>query len=202
MIIHPQARTTPQIRAEIQASPHLTQKALAEKYNVTEQTIRKWQNRGQTTDKSHRPHHLQTTLSEAQEKRVVELRKMLFLPLDDLLVITHEFINPAATRSGLNRTLVRYGVSNLNTLKKAFEDSRQETSPKKHFKDYAPGFVHIDIKYLPQMEDEAHRQYLFVAIDRASRWVYMEIFSDKRAKSAQQFLDHVVNKAPFVITKL
>ena len=49
MIIHPQARTTPQIKAEIQATPHLTQKALAEKYNVIEQTIRKWQNRSQTT---------------------------------------------------------------------------------------------------------------------------------------------------------
>jgi hypothetical protein len=47
-----------------------------------------WQNRDQTTDKSHRPHPLQTTLSEAQENIVVALRKTLFLPLDDLLVIT------------------------------------------------------------------------------------------------------------------
>ena len=65
MNIHPQARTTPQIRAEIQAPSHLNQTTLAQKYNVTKHTLRKWQNRDQTTDKSHRPHQLQTTLLEA-----------------------------------------------------------------------------------------------------------------------------------------
>ena len=97
MVIHPEARTTPQIRAEIKVSTHLSQKALAEKYNVSEQTIRKWQIRDKTTDKSHRLDHLQTTLSDIQEKVVIELRKTPFLPLDDLLVVTHEFINPAAS---------------------------------------------------------------------------------------------------------
>jgi len=28
--------------------------------------------------------------------------------------------------------------------------------------------VHIDIKYLPQMQNEASRSYLFVAIDRSA----------------------------------
>jgi hypothetical protein len=28
------------------------------------------------------------------------------------------------------------------------------------FKAYAPGFVHIDVKYLPQMADENKRRYL------------------------------------------
>ena len=40
---------------------------------------------------------------------------------------------------------------------------------KRTFKDYEPGFIHIDIKYLPQMPDESSRRYLFVAIDRATR---------------------------------
>ena len=30
--------------------------------------------------------------------------------------------------------------------------------------------MHVDIKYLPAMVDEQGRTYLFVAIDRASRW--------------------------------
>lgn len=42
-------------------------------------------------------------------------------------------------------------------------------SPMKTFKDYEPGFVHIDIKYLlPQTPDERARRYLFMAIDRAT----------------------------------
>ncbi len=46
-------------------------------------------------------------------------------------------------------------------------------APKKTFKDYEPGFVHVDIKYLPQKADESSRRYLFVAIDRATRWVFL-----------------------------
>jgi hypothetical protein len=46
------------------------------------------------------------------------------------------------------------------------------------FKEYEPGFIHIDIKYLPQMPDETSRRYLFVAMDRATRWVFMRIYGD------------------------
>jgi len=42
------------------------------------------------------------------------------------------------------------------------------------------------------MPDETGRNYLFFAIDRATRWVYLEIFPDKTASSAQRFLDVVV----------
>ncbi len=37
------------------------------------------------------------------------------------------------------------------------------------FKSYEPGFIHIDVKYLPRMADEERRRYLFMAIDRATR---------------------------------
>jgi hypothetical protein len=33
--------------------------------------------------------------------------------------------------------------------------------------------LHIDVKYLPQMADENRRRSLFVAIDRATRWVFV-----------------------------
>jgi len=39
----------------------------------------------------------------------------------------------------------------------------------KPFKDYEPGYVHIDTKHLPQMPDEAQKRYLYVAIDGATR---------------------------------
>ena len=90
--VHAQARTTPRTRAEIQASAG-SQRALAERFNVTRSTVQKWQSRDQVEDLSHRPHRLATTLTEGQEAVVVELRKTLLLPLDDLLVVTREFIN-------------------------------------------------------------------------------------------------------------
>lgn len=82
---------------------------------------------------------------------VVELRKLLLLSLDDLLVVTRELINPAVSRSGLDRCLRRHGVSRLRDLPKP------EKAPYQTFKDYEPGYVRVDIKYLPPMPDQAHR---------------------------------------------
>jgi hypothetical protein len=75
-------------------------------------------------------------------------------------------------------------------------------TPTKGFKDYTPGFVHMDVKYLPQMADEDQRTYLFVAIDRATRWVYLERLPDKSAASARGFLQRLLAAAPFKITTL
>jgi transposase InsO family protein len=60
------------------------------------------------------------------------------------------------SRSGLDRCLRRHGVSRLADLRPTVEG---EKKPVKSFKPYAPGFVHVDLKYLPQMPDEQHRQY-------------------------------------------
>ena len=138
--LHKNARTAPSIRAEMAASPDSVAK-LAARYSVSENTARKWKNREIFTDASHTPHRLQTTLTEAQEAIVVELRKMLLLPLDDLLAVTREFICDKATRSGLDRCLRRHGVGNLNALK-----PKEPTEPHKAFKSYEPGFIHIDVK--------------------------------------------------------
>ena len=61
-------------------------------------------------------------------------------------------------------SLRRHGVSNLNALR-----PKTPTEPHKTFKSYEPGYLHVDVKYLPQMADETTRRYLFVAIDRATR---------------------------------
>jgi transposase-like protein len=146
--LHKNARTTPATRAEMAASSE-TAATLALRYGVSEGTVYKWKGRDRFHDASHTPKRLQTTLTAAQEHIVVELRKMLLLPLDDLLAVTREFICPQATRSGLDRCLRRYGVGNLNALK-----PKEPTQPHKAFKSYEPGFIHIDVKYLPQMPDE------------------------------------------------
>lgn len=45
------------------------------------------------------------------------LRRTLLLPLDDLLVVVREFLNPNMSRSGLDRCLRRHGASRLQDLK-------------------------------------------------------------------------------------
>ena len=197
--LHSQARTTHLIREEIRTSS-LSQAALARLYNVTRQTIRKWQDRTSPVDGSHAPITMYTTLTPAQELVVVELRKTLLLPTDDLLAITREFINPAVSRAGLGRCLRRHGVSSLVDLIVVPEGDTP--AARKTFKDYEPGFIHIDIKYLPQMPDETARRYLFVAIDRATRWVYMDIYADQTDSSSVDFLSKVKAACPIKIIKL
>ena len=196
--VHPLARTTPRTRSEIRGS-NAPATELAEIYNISVTTARKWKTRDDALDRSHRAHDLGCTLSPAQEAIVLEMRRLCLLPLDDLLSITQRFINPQASRSGVSRLLRREGVAKLSQLQS------QECGldkPKKTFKDYVPGFVHVDIKYLPQMPDEASRRYLFVAIDRATRWVFLRIYKDQSEASSTDFLRRLGQAAAFKITKL
>jgi transposase InsO family protein len=192
--LHKNATTTPARRAYIQSSP-LSVAALAQELSVSEDTIRRWKGRDTVEDRSHTAHRLNTTLSPEQEALVLALRKTLLLPLDDLLVVTREFIHEKATRSGLQRLLARHGQSRLPV------EAKTET-PHKPFKAYAPGFVHVDVKYLPQMADETARRYLFVAIDRATRWVFIQIKANKTAAAAKSFLAALHKACPIRISRL
>ena len=200
--VHAQARTTPRTRAEIKDSP-ASLVALAETYNISVATARKWKGRDSPEDLSHRPHRLSTTLTPGQEAITVELRRLTLLPLDDLVAVVREFINPDVSRSGLDRCLRRHGVGNLRDLQaQALADAGEVQAPIKTFKDYEPGFLHLDIKYLPQMPDESQRRYLFVAIDRATRWVFMRIYADQSENSSVDFLRRLEQAAPMKIVKL
>ena len=55
------------------------------------------------------------------------------------------------------------------------------------------------MKYLPQMEDQTSRRYLFVAIDRATRWVFIRIYDNKTAANARRFLRDLERACPIRI---
>ncbi|MDR3087142.1 MAG: hypothetical protein LBU45_04245 [Azoarcus sp.] len=108
-------------------------------------------------------------LSAAQELIVAELRRLLELPLDDLLVITRRFINPDVSRSGLNRLLQCEGLGSLRALIAARAKEEKDTVVrKKGFKEWAPGFIHIDIKSLPKMPDETSGRTTTLSRNRRS----------------------------------
>ena len=191
--LHKQATTTPKVRAAIQAS-RKPASVLAERFGTTEQTIDKWRHRDSVHDRGHTAHRLQTTLTPAQEAVAVALRKTLLVSLDDLLAVVREFLNPNASRSGLDRCLRRHGVGNLRDLK--VKEARPKHSG---FKAYEPGYIHIDVKYLPKMVDQKSRRYLFVAIDRATRWVFVRIYNSKTAANARRFLRDLERACPLRI---
>jgi transposase-like protein len=65
--IHPRARTTPAVRAEIAHSTEPTG-VLAQRYGVSTETIRKWRKRGAADcqDHSSRPHKLPWKATEEE----------------------------------------------------------------------------------------------------------------------------------------
>lgn len=196
--LHKQATTTPKIRAGIQAAPRsVTDQALADHYRVSVSTIRRWRFRDDVQDRPHTRHNLLATLTPVQEDILIAARQTLRLGLDDLLVVAREFLNPGLSRSALQRMLKRRQVPTVRQLAQLEQDA--SSPPHKAFRDYEPGFVHVDIKYLPQMPDETGRRYLFVAIDRATRWVYLEVRPHQSAQEAQRFLKNLRAKAPFHI---
>lgn len=192
--LHKNATTTPAIREAIQKASG-SDYELARQFNVTRDTIRKWRKRDTVHDASHTAHRLQTTLNTGQEELVIYLRTELLLPLDDLLAVVKEFIEPSMSRSALDRLLRRRGHSRLPVPDKPPGSS-------KPFKAYEPGYLHVDVKYLPQMADETARRYVFVAIDRATRWVFIAIKSHKTAAAARSFLNAVAKAVPFKIQTL
>ena len=107
--LHKQATTTPRVRTAIPASMEPAW-AVVKRYGISEQTVWKWRKRDSVQDRSHRPHRLQTVLTPAQEVVAVLLPKSLLLPLDDLLAVVREFLNPNVSRSGLDRCLRRHGA--------------------------------------------------------------------------------------------
>src|SRR5829696_1973004 len=104
--LHGSARTTPRVRAELQASQEATC-ALAARYGLNPKTVAKWRRRTTTADAPMGPSRARSTvLTEAEEAIVVEFRRRTLLPLDDVLGCLREAI-PALSRSALHRCLKR-----------------------------------------------------------------------------------------------
>ena len=114
-ILHGSDRTTPRVRAELQASQEATS-TLAQRYGLSRTTIAKWRTRTTTDDAPMGPSAPHSTvLTLAEEAMVVEFRRRTLLPLDDVLGCLRGSI-PKLTRSSLHRCLERHGISRLRAI--------------------------------------------------------------------------------------
>ena len=110
--LHGSARTTPRVRAELQASKESC-RTLAACYGLNSKTVLKWRGRSSTADARMGPSQPRSTvLTEAEEAIVVEFRRRTLLPLDDVLGCLRDTI-PTLSRSALHRCLARHGISRL-----------------------------------------------------------------------------------------
>jgi transposase-like protein len=184
---HSNSTTNVRLRSEINKSI-LSYEALSLRYGVSENTVGKWKNRVNFKDKSSRPHNIKYTLSEMEMLIATELRFLTWWSLDEIT----EIINPeepGKIRSAVYRTFVREEINKVPV---------KEKEKAKKFKEYDPGYLHIDVTYLPKINGVKY--YLFVAIDRATRTLYFKIYDAKTSVNTESFMLECLAFFPFGIT--
>lgn len=192
IVLHKNARTTPAIRLEI-AKSELSYRKIAEKYQVSLDTVVKWKKRSEFNDRSHARHNTLSSLSSTEEEIVVELRTKLGLSIDDITEVMNRCINPKLTRSSIYRTMKRCGVAQRTQVAGGATTQRFEEVT-------TPGFIHMDVKYLTKLEGK--RSYLYVAIDRVTRYVYAEILYNLEPTTAAAFTQRFLEFFPYKVVKI
>ena len=187
-ILHGCATTTAALRRAIQNSQE-SLKQLASHYHINVKTVAKWRKRKTVKDSPMGPRQPHSTvLTAEQEATIVAFRRQTLLPLDDCLyALQPSILN--LTRSSLHRCLKRHGLSRLPEIE-------GEKPTKKKFKQYPIGYFHIDIA---EVNTEEGRLYLFVGIDRTSKFAYAELHQNQTRDTACRFLRQLIDVAPYHI---
>ena len=187
-VLHGSARTTPRVRAELQASQEATG-ILASRYGLSRTTVTKWRTRTTTHDAPMGPTTPHSTvLTLAEEATVVEFRRRTLLPLDDVMGCLRDSI-PKLTRASLHRCLKRHGISRL-------PENPDKASKRGKFVKTTIGYVHIDISELRLAQGKLN---MFLAIDRVSKFTYVEFRDDAGKMNGAEFLRSVVKAFPYAI---
>jgi transposase InsO family protein len=186
--LHGSARTTPRVRAELQAA-QATTRALAASYGLNPKTVAKWRGRTTTADRPMGPSRARSSvLTEAEEAIVVEFHRRTLLPLDDVLGCLRDAI-PKLIASALHRCLVHHGISRL---------PRDEATAAKRqrFAETRIGYVHIDVCELRLAQGKL---FMFLAIDRVSKFAHVAFFDANTKVNGAAFLRQVVAVFPYRI---
>ena len=187
-ILHRSATTTEAIRRAIQHSQE-SLSTLSRRHGINPKTVAKWRKRSSTADHRTGPTVPRSTvLSVEQEAVIVAFRKHTLLPLDDCLYALQATI-PPLTRSSLHRCLERHGISRLPEVE-------GDKPRRKKFDSYPIGFFHID---LAEVRTAEGKLYLFVAIDRTSKFAVVELVEKADMQAAAGFLEALVKAIPYRI---
>ena len=167
--LHKNATTTLSIREAIKKSS-LSINAIAKKYNLSWNTVKKWKERDDIQDKSSKPDKLNITLTKQEEDLILFLRKHKKLSPDEIYCALQDKISNLYPMK-VYRWLRRH---NLNKLPDEF--IKEERRIKK-FKKYTIGYLHIDTLYTPKINKTRH--YIFTCIDRVSKLAYVMVVKNK-----------------------
>lgn len=120
----------------------------------------------------------------------MKVRKRGLFSLDDLYLSLKPYFEKL-NRINCYRALVRYRLNKF---------SEREKGEKKKFANYLPGFLHRDVFYLPKIQKK--RYYCFLAIDRVTKLVFLEVYPGKTQYEATDFLIKCLEFFPYQIHRI
>ena len=196
MDVHQNARTTPHSREKIVSRVLLGEsaRAVADDVGICESTVRKWlgryraEGRAGLRDRSCRPHHSPAATPAALVGWIERLRRQRWTGPE----IARRLQLGRAT---VARLLHRRGLARLAAL--------EPPRPTRRYEWAHPGdLVHLDTKKLGRIGRVGHRitgdrrsrvrgigwEYVHVAVDDASRFVYVEVLGDEDGPTVTAFL--------------
>jgi transposase InsO family protein len=201
MKLHANARTCPHSRRLAVARVERdgwTLTAAAEAAGVSVRTVSKWLRRYRDEgeqgllDRCSAPGSVPLRTSESRVAVIASLRRLRMTGAE----IAETLAMPASTVSGI---LTRIGLGKLWRL--------EPLEPPNRYEKKRPGeLVHVDVKKLGRIGRPGHRvngdrrtrmrgigwEYVHVAIDDATRLVYVEVLADEKAATAVGFLRRAV----------
>jgi transposase InsO family protein len=201
MKLHANARTCPHSRrlaVERVARKGWTLTAAAEAAGVSVRTVSKWRRRYREEgeqgllDRCSAPASVPLRTGESRVAVIAALRRLRMTGAE----IAEALAMPASTVSGI---LTRIGLGKLWRL--------EPPEPPNRYEKQRPGeLVHVDVKKLGRIGRPGHRvngdrrthsrgvgwEYVHVAIDDATRLVYVEVLEDEKAVTAVGFLGRAI----------
>ena len=165
--------------------------SVSEKFEVTPKTVLKWANSENLEDKNSAPKVPSRKYELSSLCLIYWLYEKENLKGDEIL--DHFDDNNLE----MKRSTIYYYLKVWGLTKRRKEAKKRINQ---QFKDYDPGFLHIDITYWPKFN--WIKYYIFVAIDRATRLIYLEIHDNKRADTSAKFLEKALKFFPFKIEKV
>jgi transposase InsO family protein len=138
-------------------------------------------------------------VTEEERAIVCAVRRSTGFALDDLTFVLCHFL-PHLNRDSIYRILKAEGLNRRPAKPPALTVKGQG-----RFSEYDLGFVHMDVKHLPKLrtaDGEVRKRYLYVAIDRCSRFVHLAVYDAENAANAVAFLAETRKAFPFRITHI
>ena len=127
-------------------------------------------------------------LSVEEVAVIVAFRRHTLLLLDDCFYALQPTI-PHLTRPSLHRCLQRHGISRLPVV----DGDKPKLS---RFKAYSIGYFHVDIA---QVSTEQGKLHLYVAIERTSKFAFVQLHEKATQRIAAAFLHDLVAAVPYTI---